>query len=1071
MIGQTISHYKILEKLGEGGMGVVYKAHDTKLDRNVALKFLPPAGGEEEEARFKREAQAIAQLDHPNICIVYEISDFEGMHYIAMAYIEGESLEEKIEKGSIPVNEVIGYAQQIVHGLQSAHRKNIIHRDVKSSNIIVTTDGQIKIMDFGLAKFAGRTQLTKGGSTLGTLLYMSPEQARGEDIDHRTDIWSFGVVLYQMITGRLPFTGHYSEAIIYQILNQEAEPVTSLSPNIPVGLEEIVKRCLKKNPLERYKNIDDTLVEFKKLEKEISSDKERISAGAGSKKQEIRTIGPYRLLEKLGEGGMGEVWVAEQQKPLRRTVALKLIKAGMDTRQVIARFESERQALALMDHPNIAKVFDAGETPEGRPYFVMEYVQGIPITVHCDRNHLSTRERLELFVQACKGVQHAHQKAIIHRDLKPSNILVAFQDGNAVPKIIDFGVAKATAHNLTDRTLYTELGMLIGTPEYMSPEQAEMSGQDIDTRTDIYSLGAILYELLTGTLPFDPRELRQAGFDEVRRRVRDVDPPKPSTRLSTMGEASTVSARNRRMDSISLIRQIKGDLDWITMKALDKDRTRRYGSPSEMAADIDRFLNHQPITARPPGTIYRAKKFVRRHRIGVAVATLLVVLLIAFSVTTAIQAIRIARERDRANQESETSHQVSEFLVGLFEVTDPVEGRGGDISAREILDRGSQKVATELREQPAIQATMLHTMGRVYRNLGLFDRALELAQESLDIRQRMFPEESEEIAASLSTLGVVKMDKGDYDAAESLMKRALDIQRKILSPENVDVAASLNNLGSLRLAAGDWKGAEQYFRESLALHRKIFGSESLETASTLNNLAIVLNYQERFEESEALNRESLAIRRKLLGGDHSLIAQSVNNMAMSYLRQKKHAQAEPMFQEALAINRKAVGEVHPVIASNLNNLALLYLDQGQSDKAEEYFRQVLSLHRKIHGDNHPQVAQSLQSLGAALLRGKRYKEAEESLRQAIAVKLMTFPATHWQVATTNNMLGGCLTEAEEYRAAESLLVESYNIIKKEFGLQHDRTRRAGARLIALYEATGRQEASAALKTELDIPVY
>jgi non-specific serine/threonine protein kinase/serine/threonine-protein kinase len=802
------------------------------------------------------------------------------------------------------------------------------------------------------------------------------------------------------------------------------------------------------------------------MDKTESYDKTKTAV---STRLEARTIGPYHLLQKIGEGGMGEVWVAEQDKPIHRRVALKLIKTGMDTRQVIVRFESERQALAMMDHPAIAKVFDAGETEDGRPYFVMEYVQGIPITVYCDQNRLTTRERLELFKHVCEGVQHAHQKAIIHRDLKPSNILVAIQDGVAVPKIIDFGVAKATAQSLTERTMYTELGMMVGTPEYMSPEQAEMSGQNVDTRTDVYSLGVILYELLVGALPFDSKELRRAGYDEIRRKIREDDPPKPSTRLSTMGEASTAQAQKRRTERPALIRQIRGDLDWITMKTLEKDRTRRYGSPSDLAADIDRYLHHQPVVACPPSTLYKTKKFVRRHRFGVGVSSAIAILLAAFTVTTAIQARRIARERDRANQEAETSHQVSDFLVGLFQVTDPEEGRGRDISAREILDRGSQRIATELREQPAVRATLLNTMGKVYRNLGFYEKALDLTQESLDIRQKMFPEESQEVVESLSTLGVVKMDKGDYAAAETLMKQALDIQRHVLGPEHVKVAASLNNLGSLRFSAGDWKGAEQYFREALAQHRKLLGSENLPLATTLNDLAMVLSYQEKHEESEALYRESLGIRRKLLGDDHPLIAQSVNNIAMVYLRQKKYTQAEPMFQEALAINRKAVGEVHPVIASNLNNLALVYLEQGQVDKAEESFRQVLALDRKIHGENHPKVAQTLQSLGAALLREKKYKEAEESMRQAIAIKLMSFPETHWQIATTKNMLGGCLMEAKNYGAAEPLLVGSYDIIKKEFGLQHDRTRRAGGRLIALYEATGHKEKAAVLKAELGMP--
>jgi serine/threonine protein kinase/tetratricopeptide (TPR) repeat protein len=779
-----------------------------------------------------------------------------------------------------------------------------------------------------------------------------------------------------------------------------------------------------------------------------------------------RTIGSYHLLQKIGEGGMGEVWVAEQEKPIQRRVALKLIKAGMDTRQVIARFESERQAVAMMDHPAIAKVFDAGEAEDGRPYFVMEYVQGIPITAYCDQNRLTTQERLELFKRVCEGVQHAHQKAIIHRDLKPSNILVAVQGEAAMPKIIDFGVAKATAQSLTERTMFTELGMMVGTPEYMSPEQAEMTGQNVDTRTDVYSLGAILYELLVGALPFDSKELRRAGYDEIRRRIREVDPPKPSTRLSTMGDASTALAQKRRTERPALIRQIRGDLDWITMKTLEKDRTRRYGTPSDLAADIDRYLHHQPVIARPPSSVYKAKKFVRRHSFGVGVATAITIILVAFSVVTAVQSRRIARERDRANLEAATSRQVSDFLVGLFEVTDPEQGQGPDVSAREILDRGAQRVAMELGEQPAIKATMLNTMGKVYRNLGLYDKSLDLVQEGLDIRQKMFPENSREVADSLSMLGVVKMDKGDYSEAKTLMGRALEIQRTALGPENLVVAESLNNLGSLDFSTGDWKGAERYFRDAMAIYRGLLGSHNLPLATTLNNLAMVMSRQEKYEEADGLYRESLAIRRKLLDNDHPQIAQSLNNIAMNYLRQKEYAQAEPMFLEALAINRKALGDIHPVITSNLNNLALVYLNQGQLDKAEDYFRQCLEMDRKVYGENHPQVAQSLQNLGSTLWREKEFREAEESLRQAIVIKKMIFPENHWEVATTENMLGGCLMEARNFRAAEPLLVKSYEIIKKQFGLQHDRTRRAGGRLISLYEATGQKELATKLRAEL-----
>jgi len=396
---------------------------------------------------------------------------------------------------------------------------------------------------------------------------------------------------------------------------------------------------------------------------------------------------------------MGEVWLAEQSQPLRRRVALKLIKAGMDTKQVIARFESERQALAIINHPAIAKVFDAGSTPEGRPYFVMEYVAGVPITERCDNHRLTTRQRLDLFVEVCEGVQHAHQKTIIHRDLKPSNVLVGLQDNKLCPKIIDFGLAKATVQPLTETSMYTQVGTIIGTPDYMSPEQAGLTVQDVDTRTDVYSLGVILYELLVGALPFDQHELRKAGYEGMRQKLLGEDPPSPSKRLSSLGDRSAASAANRGTDSAVLERQLKGDLDWITMKAIEKDRTRRYGSPSELAADIRRHLSNEPVLARPPSVRYRAGKFMLRHRLGVVVSVAAVLLLIALAGTMGIQARRIARERDRANQEARLSDRIQSFLIGLFQVSNPSQSRGNTITARELLDNGAHEI-DGLRDQP-----------------------------------------------------------------------------------------------------------------------------------------------------------------------------------------------------------------------------------------------------------------------------------------------------------------------------------------------------------------------------------
>jgi eukaryotic-like serine/threonine-protein kinase len=645
-------------------------------------------------------------------------------------------------------------------------------------------------------------------------------------------------------------------------------------------------------------------------------------------------IGPYRLLQRLGEGGMGEVWLAEQVVPVRRQVALKVIKAGMDTAQVIARFEAERQALALMDHPAIAVVFDAGTTPEGRPYFVMEHVRGEPITAYCDRHRLSTPQRLDLFIQVCEGVQHAHQKGVIHRDLKPSNVLVTVQNDRPVPKIIDFGVAKATTQRLTERTLYTELGVMIGTPEYMSPEQAEMTGLNIDTRTDVYALGVLLYELLTGVLPFDRHTLLARGLDEIRRTIREVEPTRPSARVTGVGPATNEAATRRHTQPGALARELRGDLDWITMKTLEKDRTRRYQSSTELAADVRRHLEHDPVTAGPPSATYRLRKFARRHRFGAAVSASAVVLIVAFAAAVVVQARRVAVERDRANREATASKQVSDFLVGLFKVADPSEARGRTLTAREILANGAREMEQSLRAQPEVRARLQTTIGTVYTNLGLYDEALPLLQ------------------------------------------RALETRKRLLGNDDADTLLTTNQLANVLWFQGKLAEAEPMYTEVSLRRRRVLGAEHPDTLRADFDLASVFGLRERWGEAEQLMKKTLEVQSRVLGADHPDTLASLGNLQYLYYHQNRYAEAGHIAARVLERERRILGPDHPETLVSAHNLATIHHKSGRLDEAEKMLQEVIGGMRRVLGDAHPRTCRSLAALASLYVDQKRFGDAE-----------------------------------------------------------------------------------------------
>ncbi|MGH7176947.1 MAG: serine/threonine-protein kinase, partial [Tepidisphaeraceae bacterium] len=462
-------------------------------------------------------------------------------------------------------------------------------------------------------------------------------------------------------------------------------------------------------------------------------------------------IGPYHILEAVGEGGMGTVYRAEQRAPIQRIVAVKIIKLGMDTRDVIARFEAERQALAVMDHPHVARVIDAGATDDGRPYFVMEYVAGEAITSSSDRQKLTIEQRLELFIQACEAVQHAHQKAIIHRDLKPSNILVTLQDGKPWVKVIDFGVAKALEQRLTEKTVFTETGQFIGTLEYMSPEQADARLSDVDTRSDVYSLGVVLYELLTGAAPFDAARLRTAGYQEIQRIIRDVDPPRPSTRLSGLGELAPEVALCRQIAVAALEQQLHRELDWIPLKAMRKRPSERYATATELAEDIRNYLENRPLRAGPETTSYRLRKFLRRNKRGVTALAAMVLLLISGIVTTSWQAFRAEHQRILVAAERDNATAVLEFFTrDVLAAADPAQSRGRELTVKEALDRAAANIGDSFRDRPLVEAAIRNSMADTYSSLGHFDLALKQAELTYDLRRPVLGDDHIDTARALN---------------------------------------------------------------------------------------------------------------------------------------------------------------------------------------------------------------------------------------------------------------------------------------------------------------------------------
>ena len=674
----------------------------------------------------------------------------------------------------------------------------------------------------------------------------------------------------------------------------------------------------------------------------------------------------------------------------------------------------------------------------------MEYVPGLPITDYCDNKKLGIRERLELFVQVCEGVQHAHQKAIVHRDLKPANVLVVEVDGKPTPRIIDFGLAKPLVPRGFSDTEVTIAGVPIGTPAYMSPEQADPRVRDVDTRTDVYSLGVILYELLTGTLPFDPKEWQNKPLEFVLRQVREKDPPRPSTQFkkktTTHREAATAAADMRDTDPTRLVSLLHGDLDWISMKALEKDRARRYGTPSELSADISRYLNDEPVLAGPATTSYRLRKYAVRHRIalGIAAATLLV--LAGFLVTQAFELRRIiqerdraTRERDRATRERDRATRITDFMTGIFKVTDPSESRGNTITAREILDKASTEIDAGLTKDPELQAQMMAVMGDVYYDLGLYSRAQSLQQHAIEIQKRVVGPENPETLRSMHALASTLNRLGHLGEAEALQRQAFGVQQHVLGPDNPDTLMAESGLANILHKEGHDADAEKLQREALEVRRRVLGPEDKETLRSMVSLGNILENEGRFAEEETIRRQTLEIQTRVFGRENVETLFSIGNLGNVLAMEGNFADAEKLHRESLEIRRRVQGPEHPDTLAAMSNLAEDLSNEGRYAESAKLHREVFDIRRRVLGRENPETLESADFLARVLSLGGKYAESEKIQRETLEAQKRVLGPENPDTLASMSDLSENLVRMHEYAEAERVLTQALEIQRRVLG--------------------------------------
>lgn len=722
-----------------------------------------------------------------------------------------------------------------------------------------------------------------------------------------------------------------------------------------------------------------------------------------------RHVGVYRLIRIIGHGGMGRVYLAERSDGhFEQQVALKLLRREAYSEQFLRSFLDERQILASLNHPHIARLFDGGMTDEGTPYFVMEYVDGEPIDAYCQARDGSIHERLALFQQVGSAVQYAHQNLVVHRDLKPSNILVT-DDGTV--KLLDFGIARLVDQESPASTP-TRTARRWMTPGYASPEQVR--GEAISTTSDVYQLGVVLYELLTGERPFNVRDKRPS---EVERIICEAVPEPPSS--------VTGIARARR-------NALRGDLDTIVLKALRKEPERRYSSVEALVGDLKRHLAGVPVTARPDTWRYRSRKFVRRHRtiVLMAVATFLVTIGLGIVYT-----YQITQERNRAQQEAQKSARVTAFMTELLQGFDPNTSSGGTISAEAVLDEAVTRLQDELSDQPAVQAQLLRQIGQIHQGYGRYERARALLTQALEQRRALYGANHANVAESMMDMAWLLRVQGEYDAAETYYRRALTLRRKLFGTRHADVAASLEGLGHVRHVQGHPAEAEELLREALRLRRQLLPAQHPELAANLSSLAYVLYTRYQYDEAERLFRKALAIRRATLG-THVHVAETLHGLAAVLVAVQQDEEGETLYRQALAIRRDLLGDTHPQVAQSLSHLALLLERRGEYKQAERHFREALSVRRRHFGDKHVTVANSLNLLGGVHAKQGVFDRGEAELRQAVALYRELLGPDHAYVASGLRKLGALLTAEERYAEAEVAFQDALAIVRARFSVPH-----------------------------------